>query len=160
MIHTQSTVSKDCFTFQHLTDDFRLNFAHFWLSIFQRDENGIKHYANNLGIGNNYRLFACMVTGRSWRSILNGINTAKKNRAESKEIKEKVSKYLKEITKVLATDQMILILKTGDLLRNIHITLGTQERYVKYDIGICLLTSAVCLQFQQKVAFPVVKNVQ
>jgi len=113
--------------YTHLTDDFRLNFAHFWLSIFQRDENGIKNYANNLGIGNNYRLFACMVTGRSWRSILNGINTAKKNRAESKEIKEKVAKYLKEITKVLATDQMILILKTGDLLRNIHLTLGTQE---------------------------------
>ena len=100
-----------------------------------------------------------MVTGRSWRSILNGINTAKKNKTESKEIKEKVAKYLKEITKVLATDQMILILKTGDLLRNIHLTLGTQERYVKNDTGICLINSAVCLQFQQKVTFPVVENV-
>ena len=115
---------------QQLTNDFRLNYAQFWLSILQADLDGIKRYADVLGVGQLYGLFACMVSGRSWGSIQKGIDKAEKNAAESKEIKENAARYLKEITDVLAfvNRQMILIFKTNDLLRNIEYSLGTQNR--------------------------------
>ncbi len=115
--------------FQQLTNDFRLNYAQFWLSILNADLEGIKTTADVLGVGQLYGLFACMVTGRSWNSIQKGIDRAEKNKAESKEVKENAARYLKEITDVLAfvNRQMILIFKTNDLLRNIEFTLGTQN---------------------------------
>ena len=116
-----------------MTNDFRSNYARFWLSILNADLNGIKQYADLLGVGQLYGLFACMVTGRSWSSIQKGIDRAEKNSAESKEIKENAARYIKEISDVLAyvNRQMILIFKTNDLLRNIEFSLGTQNRYVK-----------------------------
>ncbi len=49
---------------QQLTHDFRLDYAHFWLSILNADKAGIKKYADRLGCGQLYGLFACMVAGR------------------------------------------------------------------------------------------------
>ena len=48
---------------------------------------------------------------------------------QSKEVKENVAKYIKDIANVLAKidRQMILILKTKDLLRNIEFNLGTHN---------------------------------
>ena len=48
---------------------------------------------------------------------------------QSKEIKENVARYIKEIADVLAfvNRQMILIFKTNDLLRTIEYNLGTQN---------------------------------
>ena len=108
-----------------------MNYAQFWLSILNADLNGIKKNADLLGVGQLYGIFACMVTGRSWTSIQKGIDRADKSSQESKEIKENVVRYLKEIADVLAyvNRQMILILKTNDLLRNIEYSLGTQNRY-------------------------------
>ena len=50
---------------------------------------------------------------------------------QSKEIKENVAKYIKQIADVLAfvNRQMILIFKTNDLLRTIEHNLGTSNRY-------------------------------
>ena len=101
------------------------------------DLDGIKIYADKLfqdpRVEKLYGLFACMVTGRSWRSIQKGIDKAEKNSAESQEIKDNVAKYMKEIADVLAfvNRQMILIFKTNDLLRNIEFSLGTQNRYIE-----------------------------
>ncbi len=119
--------------FQQLTNEFRHQYSQFWLSILNADKDGIMESADKLGVGQLYGLFACMVTGRSWSSILKGIDRAEKNAAESKEIKSNAARYLKEITDVLAfvNRQMILIFKTNDLLRNIEHSLGTQNRFVK-----------------------------
>ena len=48
---------------------------------------------------------------------------------QSKEVKENVAKHIKDIANVLAKidRQMILILKTKDLLRNIEFNLGTHN---------------------------------
>lgn len=107
-----------------------MNYSHFWLSILNADPEGIKTYADRLGVGQLYGLFACMVAGRSWSSITKGIDRAEKTEAESQEIKENVAMYIKEIADVLAfvNRQMILIFKTNDLLRTIEFNLGTQSR--------------------------------
>ena len=46
------------------------------------DTEGIKTYADRLGVGQLYGLFACMVAGRSWNSITKGIDRTEKNQAE------------------------------------------------------------------------------
>lgn len=113
--------------YTQLTNEFRLNYSQFWLSILKADLKGIKQYADELGVGQLHGLFACMVTGRSWNSIMKGIDKAEKNAAESQEVKDNAARYVKEITDVLAyvNRQMILIFKTNDLLRNIELSLGT-----------------------------------
>merc|ERR1719189_2517614 len=125
----EEVISMDHGFYTQLTNDFRLHYAQFILSIINADVDGIKKNADLLGVGNLYGLFACMVTGRSWNSIQKGVVKAEKNAAESQEIKANAARYIKEITDVLAfvNRQMILIFKTSDLLRNIEFSLGTQN---------------------------------
>ena len=59
-----------------------MNYSQFWLSILNADLKGIQNYADKLGVGQLYGLFACMVAGRSWSSITKGIDKAEKTRAE------------------------------------------------------------------------------
>jgi len=129
--------------YSQLTNDFRLDYSRFWLSILNADTAGIRTYADKLGVGGLYGLFACMVAGRSWDSITKGIDKTEKNKAESKEIKENVAKYIKEIADVLAfvNRQMILIFKTNDLLRTIEFNLGTQN-----NMGFFVNMSRACFR--------------
>jgi len=115
--------------FQQLTQEFRLDYAHFWLSILRADTAGIRLYADRLGVGQLYGLFACMVAGRSWASIQAGVDKSRKSRSESREIRDNAQKYVRQIADVLAfvNRQMILIFKTNDLLRAIEHALGTQH---------------------------------
>ena len=62
---------------------------------------------------------------------------------QSKEIKENVARYIKEIADVLAfvNRQMILIFKTNDLLRTIEYNLGTQN-----NMGFFVHMSRACFR--------------
>jgi len=115
--------------YTQLSNKFRYDYADFWMAIINRDVEAIKVAADSLGVGSLYGLFSCMVTGRSWSSIQKGVDVAERSAAESAEIKANVTKYLKEITDVLAfvNRQMILIFKTNDLLRGIESSLGTKN---------------------------------
>ena len=139
LVHKNSNGEDEVILLDHglytqLTNDFRLNYAQFWLSILNADLDGIKSSADLLGVGELHGLFACMVTGRSWNSIQKGIDKAEKSAAESKEVKENAAMYIKEITDVLAfvNRQMILIFKTNDLLRNIEFSLGTHNSMASF----------------------------
>lgn len=60
---------------QTLQKNFQVEYAKLWLSILQRDRTAMRLHSKNLGIeGNMYGLFACMVTGRPWESVLKGID--------------------------------------------------------------------------------------
>lgn len=63
---------------QTLSPEFRYNYANFWLSIINSNVEGIKEYGTNLGVGELYGLFACMVTARSWESLSSKDGVAKK----------------------------------------------------------------------------------
>ncbi|XP_071551401.1 aarF domain-containing protein kinase 1 isoform X2 [Panulirus ornatus] len=112
-----------------LTSDFRLTYSRFWLSILNADLNEIQRYGDQLGVGELFGLFACMVTGRSWDSITKGIDKKERTSSEQDEIKADAAKYLPEISAVLnrVPRQMLLIFKTNDLLRGIEFSLNTQE---------------------------------
>ncbi|KAK4325348.1 hypothetical protein Pmani_004064 [Petrolisthes manimaculis] len=115
--------------YTNLTNDFRLKYSNLWMSILNADLDSIQKYGNQLGVGELYGLFACMVTGRSWNSISQGIDKTKRTSHEQDEIKSDVAKYLPEISSVLnrVPRQMLLIFKTNDLLRGIEFSLNTQE---------------------------------
>lgn len=156
--------------YTQLTFDFRQKYANFWLSILNADVDGIRTYADQLGVGALSGLFACMVAGRSWSSIQRGIGKQRKNAEESKEIKSNAQRYIRQIADVLAlvNRQMILIFKTNDLLRAIEHSLGTghsmgsfiqmsracfrclnRRRYRQCDTALCRLRVSLASRWDQ-----------
>lgn len=63
------------YIYKTLDKNFITEYAKFWLSILDRDQKKMKLHSKNLGVEGDgmYGLFACMVTGRSWNMIVNGI---------------------------------------------------------------------------------------
>ena len=51
-----------------------MNYCRLWLSLLNADVDAIKMYADKMGTGDLYHLFACMVTSRSWKAVENGID--------------------------------------------------------------------------------------
>lgn len=69
--------------YANLTEKFRYDYSKLWLSILNVDREGMRHYAQNLGIkGNLYGLFVCMVTGRPWETLAKGVNKVKYTKEE------------------------------------------------------------------------------
>ncbi|XP_064621315.1 aarF domain-containing protein kinase 1-like [Lineus longissimus] len=114
--------------YQTLTDEFRISYCHLWTSIINADVNGIKHYADKMGCGHVFGLFACVLTARSWEAVSAGVNKTNFTEAEGDEIKSEASRYLPEIADILNSvpREMLLILKTNDLLRGIESVLRTR----------------------------------
>jgi len=114
-----------------LSPEFRYNYAQFWLSIINSNVDGIKKYGRELGVGNLYGLFACMVTARSWESITSTDGgVAKKVTAEEEQrIRKNIGNYLPQISQILedVPRPMILIFKTNDLIRGIEHALKTTK---------------------------------
>uniref|UniRef100_A0A9J2PLK6 ABC1 atypical kinase-like domain-containing protein n=1 Tax=Ascaris lumbricoides TaxID=6252 RepID=A0A9J2PLK6_ASCLU len=121
-----------------LRDDFRLKYAQLWLALLKPDQNEIKatneaifkRIADEMGVGELYGLFACMVTNRSWKAVTGGVNKVLAGVEERDEIKAYAATLIPQISQVLESvpRPMILILKTNDLLRSIEYRLGTQNR--------------------------------
>ncbi|CAD7089546.1 unnamed protein product [Hermetia illucens] len=121
--------------YANLTDKFRYEYSKLWLSILRVDRNAMRLHATNLGIQDNlYGLLACMVTGRSWDSILSGVDKTKYTSAEKDIVQNNSKVVLPRIADVLeqVNRQMLLILKTNDLIRGIETTLGTHNRMTAF----------------------------
>nr|XP_045252761.1 aarF domain-containing protein kinase 1 isoform X2 [Macaca fascicularis] len=114
--------------YQVLTEEFRLNYCHLWQSLIWTDMKRVKEYSQRLGAGDLYPLFACMLTARSWNSVNRGISQAPVTATEDLEIRNNAANYLPQISQLLnhVPRQMLLILKTNDLLRGIEAALGTR----------------------------------
>lgn len=115
--------------YQKLSDDFRYNYANIWMSILEKDMKKLEVQTQKFNIGEYFGLFACIITGRSWEAINKGIKEVKYSTEESKEIQSEASKYLREISLVLnlVPREMLLLLKTNDLLRGIETKLETRN---------------------------------
>ncbi|XP_075049593.1 aarF domain-containing protein kinase 1 [Mixophyes fleayi] len=111
--------------YQELSDSFRLNYCRLWQALLAADVNGVRRYSQRLGAGELYPLFACMLTARSWDSVNRGIDRSPVSREEAQEIRSNAAAYLPQISQLLASvpRQMLLLLKTNDLLRGIETTL-------------------------------------
>lgn len=120
---------------QNLSDKFRYTYSKLWLSILNVDRKGMRHYTGELGIkGDLYPLFSCMLTGRPWESVIAGITRLKPNAAEKELVQSNTTLVLPSISDILeqVDRQMLLILKTNDLIRSIETTLKTQYRMTSF----------------------------
>ncbi|XP_040598613.1 aarF domain-containing protein kinase 1 isoform X3 [Mesocricetus auratus] len=115
--------------YQVLTEEFRLDYCRLWQSLIWTDMERVKKYSQRLGAAELYPLFACMLTARSWDSVKRGIGQAPVTATEDLEIRSNAANYLPEISQLLnhVPRQMLLILKTNELLRSIETTLGTRS---------------------------------
>lgn len=114
-----------------LQEEFKFNYCNLWLSIINGDHEEIKKWAQELGAGDLYPILACILAAKPWESLMRGL-TKPGNKVSSSEEKKQLRKYaveyFPEIAKILArvNRQMLLVLKTNDLLRGIEGALGTR----------------------------------
>ncbi|KAK6636872.1 hypothetical protein RUM43_010536 [Polyplax serrata] len=113
-----------------LSEEFRWNYSKFWLSILNRDMAGMRENSKKLGIDDLYLVFICMVTGRTLDAVTGGINKVKYSDAEKEQFVNSVPILLSKIGEILQTvnREMLLILKTNDLLRGIEHSLSVHKR--------------------------------
>ncbi|XP_076835092.1 aarF domain-containing protein kinase 1 isoform X2 [Brachyhypopomus gauderio] len=114
--------------YQVLKQDFRMDYCRLWQSLIKGDMKGVERYSRRLGAGDLYPLFACVLTARSWTSVSTGISHTPVTRAEDVEIRTNAALYLPQISELLnrVPRQMLLLLKTNDLLRGIETVLQTR----------------------------------
>ncbi|KAM9842757.1 aarF domain-containing protein kinase 1 [Aulostomus maculatus] len=128
--HSRKTeiVLLDHGLYQVLQPDFRLNYCRLWQALIQGDMSGVERYSRRLGAGDLYPLFACVLTARSWTAVNTGISSVPVTHSEDVEIRTNAALYLPQISELLnrVPRQMLLLLKTNDLLRGIETTLQTR----------------------------------
>uniref|UniRef100_A0A3Q3X711 AarF domain-containing protein kinase 1 n=1 Tax=Mola mola TaxID=94237 RepID=A0A3Q3X711_MOLML len=114
--------------YQVLQSDFRLDYCRLWQALIKGDMPRVERYSRRLGAGDLYPLFACVLTARSWTSINSGISSVPVTHSEDIEIRTNAALYLPQISELLnrVPRQMLLLLKTNDLLRGIESTLQTR----------------------------------
>ena len=53
--------------------EFRYNYASIWMSILEKDIKKLEILTQRFNLGEYFGLFACIITGRSWEAINQGI---------------------------------------------------------------------------------------
>ncbi|XP_053234176.1 aarF domain-containing protein kinase 1 isoform X2 [Podarcis raffonei] len=114
--------------YQVLSENVRLDYCRLWQALIKSDMKRVQKYSRRLGAGDLYPLFACMLTARSWESVNRGIDRLPVTKQEDVEIRTNAAMYLPQITKLLNSvpRQILLLLKTNDLLRGIESALQTR----------------------------------
>ncbi|XP_017876402.1 uncharacterized aarF domain-containing protein kinase 1 [Ceratina calcarata] len=116
--------------YANLSNEFRWEYSKLWLAIFDGDKSAMQKHCANLGVADMYGLLACMVSGRSWNTIMAGVQKTKYGTQEKEEFQKEIPNLLPQISNVLdkVNRQMLLILKTNDLMRCIEYSLKTESR--------------------------------
>jgi aarF domain-containing kinase len=82
-----------------LNKPFRYNYARIWIAILEKDIDKLEKLTKNFNVGDYFGLFACIITGRSWDSINQGIQNVKYTTSEvivtSNEVVRKIKTILK-----------------------------------------------------------------
>ncbi|XP_014282128.1 aarF domain-containing kinase 1 isoform X1 [Halyomorpha halys] len=135
--------------YANISDKVRTEYSGLWLSILDKDMKGMKKHGEALGVGSLYDLFACMVAGRSWTAIQSGITQSKHTVQEKEQFQHDIPLVLAKITETLhyVNREMLLILKTNDLLRGIEYTLHTDNRMSSF---LVMSKSCVRCVYEQK----------
>uniref|UniRef100_A0A7N8XC51 AarF domain-containing protein kinase 1 n=1 Tax=Mastacembelus armatus TaxID=205130 RepID=A0A7N8XC51_9TELE len=114
--------------YQILEPGFRLDYCRLWQALIKGNMSSVERYSRRMGAGDLYPLFACVLTTRSWAAVNAGISSVPITHSEDIEIRNNASLYIPQISDLLnrVPRQMLLLLKTNDLLRGIETTLQTR----------------------------------
>lgn len=116
--------------YAELSNEFRWEYSKLWLAILNSDKIAMQRHCANLGVGDMYGLLACMVSGRTWDTIMSGVQKTKYSSGEKEMFQKEIPDLLPKITEVLerVNRHMLLVLKTNDLIRSIEYNLSTHTR--------------------------------
>lgn len=106
------------------------------MSVLNGDEPKIIDCAKQMGIDiskHHAQLLSCMIAAKPWSAVKRGLVNIPDEETRSKEkdeLRRNASRYFQDISKILATvdRQLLLLMKTNDLIRSIAYTLGNDER--------------------------------
>jgi aarF domain-containing kinase len=110
--------------YREYTEEFCLDYAQLWMAILRQDEQALSKAAKRLNV-NEHRLFASILTARSWEGMKKTLFQGMAER-ELSHIQSQAALRAAAITDILATvpSPLLLVLKTNDLLRSINMELG------------------------------------
>uniref|UniRef100_UPI00358FFE0D aarF domain-containing protein kinase 1 n=1 Tax=Myxine glutinosa TaxID=7769 RepID=UPI00358FFE0D len=111
-----------------LSVSFRLQYCRLWLALIRADIQAIERHSRALGAGDLFPLFACILTARPWKVVLDGIDRVPISLHEAEELQADAAHYLSQISGLLdrVPREMLLLIKTNDLLRGVEATLRTR----------------------------------
>jgi len=127
-----------------LSNNFRRTYAKLWMSILNNNHDRMKKYCTKLGVAEMYGLLVCMVAGRTWDSVQDGIVTKKLTPDEREKFQSGIPLVLTETLYILQTvnPQILLLLKTNDLIRGIDTTLGTVSKLTSLrPMAVCCINT-------------------
>ena len=113
--------------YQQLNEQFRIDYCRLWLALISGDQVAIQKASQAMGTGDQAELFACMVSGRSWESVNSGkMALQQRTLHEESQIQNTAAQVVPQMTGVLdrVPRQLLLVLKTNDLIRSIQTKLG------------------------------------
>ncbi|PAV60657.1 hypothetical protein WR25_14415 [Diploscapter pachys] len=124
-----------------MDEKFQRLYSELWLALLKPDLDKIKMVANEMGVGDLYGLFACIVTRRSWKSVTQGIDKSKMDSSERQELRNYAASLIPQISEVLhrVPREMLLILKTNDLMRNIEHKLSSYRNDTLIEMSRCVI---------------------
>ena len=116
--------------YRPLDDAFRVSYARLWRALIFGDEAGIKRESEAMGAGDMYKLFAAILTTRSWDEVSkSSLDSLQVDGSDGgKAVTSAYAKqYQDEIQDILCRlpREMLLLLKTNDCMRAVDAALGT-----------------------------------
>lgn len=129
--------------YKRLDDEFRLQYARLWTSLIFAEEGGIKDASAFFGVGDQYPLFAAMLTTKPWDQIINprldSLRVDRSNQGKT-ETADYAKEYADEINRLLGIvpRDLLLLLKTLDCLRSIDAALGNPVDTFEITARACL----------------------
>ncbi|CAO3695887.1 unnamed protein product [Umbelopsis ramanniana] len=115
--------------YRTLDDQLRTDYAHLWTSLIRGNEEDIKKYSLRVGGTSAHRLFASVMTGRSWDTVNTQDLSTERTQTELEKMTAGAFELLIDIAGLLANMPRIvlLLLKTNDLLRSVDEVLRTDQ---------------------------------
>jgi aarF domain-containing kinase len=116
-----------------LDPEFRYRYSQLWTSILELNEPKIRLCSYALGAGKLYRLFACMLTARSWEGLK---YRTERSEEEMLQIRQGFPEHFLEINEILRNvpRELLMLFKTNDLLRHINDMLNAQSLLIHYSL--------------------------
>ncbi|XP_066596976.1 aarF domain-containing kinase 1-like [Prorops nasuta] len=127
-----------------LSNDFRLEYSKLWLAIMNGDKTAMKIHCKNLGVTDFYGILVCMVSGRSWNTIINGVQKTQYTKSENQFLQNEIQNILPQISSILQNidRQMLLLFKTNDLIRGIEHSLKVETKMSGFlEMSRCCINS-------------------
>ncbi|KAG1450266.1 hypothetical protein G6F56_008401 [Rhizopus delemar] len=140
--------------YRDLSSELRSNYAHLWTSLIKGDEKGIREYSFKVAGTEGYQLFACMLTGREWKTISQSDLNTTRTEEEVDRISEGAIDRFVEVADILGRlpRAVLLLLKTNDLLRHVDEKLSdVHDERITYAIMGFYCSKAVWLDTKRHI---------